>query len=197
VLSNDLPETITRWLKTQEVADSDAMSRLFQALYHDLRRQAHFALAGRYPGSDTLSTTGLVNEAYLRLCAAEPIPINDRNHFVALAAKTMRWVLMDFARARKRLRRGGEAERVSLDEAMIMSEQRADEILALNEALEHLAELESRLVEVVEHRVFAGLSTEETAACLGVSARTVKRDWRAARAFLTRRLGPNGVSAVE
>jgi RNA polymerase sigma factor (TIGR02999 family) len=165
------------------------MSRLFSALYRELKRQAHFAL-GRTPASETMNTTGLVNEAFLRLQSAEPIVINDRQHFLAVAAKAMRWVLMDFARARKRLRRGGDVERVSLDEAMVMSEQRADEIIALDTALAHLAELDPRLVDVVEYRVFGGLNSQEIAASLGVSTRTVKRDWRAARAFLAAELGP-------
>jgi RNA polymerase sigma factor (TIGR02999 family) len=183
----DVPDGIASWLESNNIADTEAVRTFFDALYGELKRHAHFALT-HTPAAETLNTTGLVNETFLRLCAADPFPIHDRQHFLAVAAKTMRWVLMDFARARKRLRRGGEVARVGLDEAMVMSEHRADEVLALDGALESLAQLDPRLAAVVEQRVFGGLTNEEIAAALGVSTRTVKRDWRAAKAFLSTQL---------
>lgn len=178
-----IPNEITRWLRERELADPEAMGSLFAAMYSDLKRRAHSALRRESPGA-TLNTTGLVNEAYLRLAATGGLAIRDREHFLALASKTMRWVLVDTARARKRLRRGGDAQRVTLDEATVMSEARADELLALDGALERLAAVDPRLGEVVELRYYGGLSVEETAAALAVSPRTVKRDWHKARAFL-------------
>lgn len=191
-MNQDLvPQEITRWLREREVADPAAMGSLFTALYGELKRRAHGALR-REPAGATLNTTGLVNEAYLRLSAAGGLAVHDREHFLALASKTMRWVLVDTARARKRLRRGGDAQRVELDEAEAMSERRADELLALDGALERLSELDPRLGDVVELRYYGGLSVEETAAVLGVSSRTVKRDWHKARAFLAHQLREPG-----
>ena len=183
-----VPDDITRWLRAHDPAFSEALPSLFTALYAELKRRAHFAL-GRSAGQATLATTGLVNEAYLRLSAAGSVALQDRHHFLALASRTMRWVLLDTARARKQLRRGGDAERVSLEEAKVMSERRADELLALDQALDRLAAVDARLAEVVEHRFFGGLTVEDTALALGRSPRTVKRDWHAARAFLAREMG--------
>lgn len=184
----DVPDEITRWLEEHDVAAPEAIPALFGALYSDLKRRAHFALAAA--GPLTVSTTGLVNEAYLRLVEAGSVRINNRRHFLALAAKVMRWVAVDLARSRSRQRRGGGVEHVDIADAPgAFSDSRADEILALDQALRHLAEVDPRLVEVVEHRCFGGLSVEETADLLEVSARTVKRDWRAACSFLSRELG--------
>ena len=183
----EMPAAITHWLRAQGLSDQGAVASLFSVLYDQLKRRAHFVLdsAG---GQATLNTTGLVNETYLRLVEAGELKIQNRRHFLALAAKTMRWVVIDSARARMRQRRGGGANHVSLDEAMVMSEERAEELLLLDASLERLAVLDERLAAVVEYRFYGGLGVEETADALGVSTRTVKRDWRAAKAFLARSL---------
>lgn len=157
-------------------------------LYSDLKGRAHFALR-RGPHGATLNTTGLVNEAYLRLSRADALHLKDRDHFFALASKAMRWVVMDYARARKRQRRGGDVERVTYEESLLMSEERAEEFLVLDQALNDLSVLDQRLAEVVEYRFFGGLSAKETSLVLGVSTRTIKRDWQAAKAFLAHRMG--------
>jgi len=190
-----IPKDITRWLTERggkvegggEVGGEGDIDALFTALYDDLKRRAHVALRHSSPGA-TLDTTALVNEAFLRLSSTGPLELRDRGHFLAIASKTMRWVLMDTARARKRQRRGGDAQRVSLDEARVMSEVRADELLALDAALERLGGLDERLVELVEHRFFGGLSVDETANALDLSPRSVRRYWGRARAFLSREL---------
>ena len=186
-----IPEDITRWLTERggegEGGGDGDIDALFATLYDDLKRRAHFALR-HTSSSDTLDTTALVNEAFLRLSSSGPLELRDRSHFLAIAAKTMRWVLMDTARARKRQRRGGGALRVTLDEAQVMSVSRADDLLALDAALERLAGLDARLVELVEHRFFGGLSVDETANALSMSPRSVRRYWGRARAFLSREL---------
>jgi len=182
-----VPAEITRWLEARGVADPSAVASLFGALYADLKKRARSALRREPPGG-TINTTALVNEAYLRLSEAGGLEIRSREHFLALASRTMRFVLVDMARARMRQRRGGDAQRVTLDEAMAMSERRADETLALDTALERLAEVDARLAEVVELRYYGGLEVTEVAEVLGVSDRTVKRDWRKARAFLAHEL---------
>ncbi len=182
------PKEITQWLNSRETGDREALTKLFSALYSDLKRRAHFALR-RGPSGATLNTTGLVNEAYLRLSRAAALDIEDRDHFFALASKAMRWVVMDYARARKRQRRGGDAERVTYEESLLMSKERAEDLLVLDQALNDLLVLDRRLAEVVEFRFFGGLSAKETALVLGISVRTVKRDWQAAKAFLAHRIG--------
>lgn len=181
--TSPVPAEIASWLHARGVADSPVVGTLFEALYAELKRRAHGALR-RQPAGPTLSTTGLVNEAYLRLSEAHGLEIRDRGHFLALASKTMRYVLLDTARARTRQRRGGGLQRVSLDEAQVMTERHAEELIALDGALERLAGLEPRLGEVVELHYFGGLTVEEVAAAVGLSERTVKRDLRRARAFL-------------
>jgi RNA polymerase sigma-70 factor, ECF subfamily len=146
----------------------------------------HSLPAGRVRGDHlaTLNTTALVHEAYLKLVDQDRAGWNDRTHFLAIAATAMRRILIDYARRQKRLKRGGERRRLTLDDAMIMADQRADTLLALDEALTGLSALNERLSRVVEYRFFAGLTTEETAAALDVTTRTVERDWTKARAWL-------------
>jgi len=188
VNESEMPAAITRWLKDNAATLDDALPNLVSVLYGDLKTRAHFALKGA-AGSAGFQTTDLVNETYLRLTRAGSLEIKDRSHFLALAAKTMRWVLMDSARASRRVRRGGGAEHLPFEESAVIPEERADELLALDDAITQLGELDARLADVVEYRVFGGLSVEDTSRILGVSQRTVKRDWRAARAFLSRELG--------
>jgi RNA polymerase sigma factor (TIGR02999 family) len=165
----------------------DALDRLFPLVYEALRRMAHRALQ-RERASHTLSTTALVHEAYLRLVDQDRASWNDRAHFLAIAATAMRRILVDYARRQKRLKRGGGQQAVTLDDAILVADERADTLLALDEALTSLGTLNERLSRVVECRFFAGLTTEETAAALQVTTRTVERDWQKARAWLYARL---------
>ena len=173
-------------LKDWKDGDAAALQRLTPLIYDELRRMAH-RYAQRERNGHTLQTTALVNEAYVRL-AGHQADWQDRNHFFALVARVMRHILIDHARRRQFVKHGGELERVSLDEAAVMAGERAAELISLDEALEELARLDVRKSKVVELRYFGGLSLEETAAALEISEMTVRRDWRAAKAWLFRRL---------
>jgi RNA polymerase sigma-70 factor, ECF subfamily len=149
-------------------------------------------MARRYmrgqPAGHTLQTTALIHEAYLRLVGQEEKHWKNRAHFFGVAAQAMRHILVDYARARNAAKRGGEARAVSLDETAVVTRERAAELVALDDALRGLAELAPRQSRVVELRYFGGLSVEETAEVLKVSAETVTRDWRMAKAWLLREL---------
>jgi RNA polymerase sigma factor (TIGR02999 family) len=177
------PGDITDLILEARHGNRNALDQLFPLIYEELRRVAHRALH-RERASHTLSTTALVHEAYLRLVDQERASWNDRAHFLALAATAMRRILVDYARRQKRLKRGGVRRAVTLDDAMLVADQRADTLLALDEALSGLGTLNQRLSRVVECRFFGGLTTEETAAALQVTTRTVERDWQKARAWL-------------
>jgi RNA polymerase sigma factor (TIGR02999 family) len=151
--------------------------------YDELRGLAH-ALLRRERPDHTLNTTGLVNEAYLRLVGQSGLSDTERSRFFAIATTTMRRILVDHARARRRLKRGGGETPVPLEEATWMSEAEADELVALDDAMSRLDQINPRGCEVVQYRFFGGLTLEETAALLGVSSKTVQRDWLAARAWL-------------
>ena len=161
------------------------MDALFTRMYGELREIAHRRLGGFRPG-DTLNTTALVNEAYLKLVDQGAAGPQDRAHFLALASRAMRFVLVDYARARGAAKRGGGAEALPLDAVQVASAERGDELLELDEALDLLAGADARLAEVVEMRFFGGLSHDEIAAVTGRSVPTVKRDWTRARAWLFR-----------
>jgi RNA polymerase sigma factor (TIGR02999 family) len=180
---------ITRLLVEWKAGDAGAINRLFPLVYDELRALAH-RLLRRSGGEDTLGTTGIVHEAYLKLVDRTQADLNDRNHFFAIASKVMRHILVDHARARLAQKRGSGRAPATLDEEAAGIEARAGEIVAVHEALTKLEALDGRLVEIVEMRFFGGLSIDETAASLGVSPRTVKRDWRKARAFLVLELAP-------
>jgi RNA polymerase sigma factor (TIGR02999 family) len=181
----DRPPTheITQLIREHRQGSHDALDRLFPLVYEGLHRMAHRALL-RERESHTLSTTALVHEAYFRLVDQDRADWNDRAHFLAIASTAMRRILVDYARRQKRLKRGGERRPVPLDDAMLVADQRADTLLALDEALAGLGALNERLGRVVECRFFAGLTVEETAAALDVTTRTVERDWQKARAWL-------------
>lgn len=166
-----------------------AAEALFAQLYHELRRLARSRLAGG--GRHTLlDTSALVHEAFMRMQRDGLVALKDREHFLAYAATTMRSVVIDFVRRRQAARRGGEAEHVTLDtRAGEMLGTRDDEILEVHEALQLLAQVDERLVRVVEMRYFAGLTDAEIAAALGVTDRTVRRDWERARLLLAQMLG--------
>ncbi|MGD8395169.1 MAG: ECF-type sigma factor [Candidatus Eiseniibacteriota bacterium] len=158
--------------------------RLFELLYEDLRRVAHHHLR-RHPAA-TLGTTAMVHEAYLRLVGPGAAAWQDRAHFLAVAARAMRFVLVDGARRRLAQKRGGGAERITIEEHHLREEPVVLEVLALDEALVKLGERNERLARLVELRFFADLTAQETAEILGVSERTVERDWRLARSILHR-----------
>ena len=163
-----------------------ARDRLARLVYDALRAIAHRLLQAERAGH-TLSTTGLVHEAYLKLIDQQRVQWNDRAQFFAVAARAMRRILVDYARRHRALRRGGLLVAVSLDEPDAMAAvatQRAEELIALDEALQRLEELDPRLGQVVECRFFAGLTEAETAEVLGVTPRTVSRDWVKARGWL-------------
>jgi RNA polymerase sigma factor (TIGR02999 family) len=173
---------ITDLLAAWRQGDSSAMDRLMPLVYDDLRTRAHQQLA-RSGAAGALNTTGLVHEAYLKLVRAEAT-WEDRNHFFAVAVTAMRNVIVDYARRRTALKRGGATREVSLDDTVLRVEQDAEELLAIHQALDRLAVLDGRLAGLVELRFFGGLSVEEAAEVLGVSVRTVKRDWSKARTLL-------------
>jgi RNA polymerase sigma factor (TIGR02999 family) len=185
----DSPE-INRLVREVSRGRRDALDRLVPIVYDELRRIAHGQLRRERPGH-TLSTTALVHEAYLRLLNVHQVQWLDRAHFYATAARVMRRVLIDYARARQRQKRGGGAVQVSLTDAVDLPNAQTNDLLELDEALTRLEALGDRQYRVVECRCFGGLSVEETAAVLGVSAATVKRDWTFARAWLNRELGPS------
>jgi RNA polymerase sigma factor (TIGR02999 family) len=176
------PGEITALLSALREGDRTALDRLFPLVYEELHGRAHRQLARRRPG-DTLSTTALVHEAYLKLTDSAHQSYQDRVHFFAVASRAMRQILVDYARRMTAAKRAGGFA-VSLDPDQLGDPGRAEELVALDEALERLERLDERLARNVEMRFFGGLSVEETAEVLGVSPRTVKRDWRKARAFL-------------
>lgn len=174
---------ITALLGALRHGDEQAMDALFSILYDELRRVAHRQLAAR-GGALTLSPTVVVHEVYLKLQAAGQVTAHDRGHFLTLAARAMRQVLVDHARARLAEKRGGGARRTLLDDGHLGVAEDATTILELDSALGRLQGVDERLARLVLLRFFAGLSTEETAETLGVTTRTLRRDWRKARAYL-------------
>jgi RNA polymerase sigma factor (TIGR02999 family) len=164
--------------------ERQSVDELVARHYDELRRLAHRYLR-RERSDATLETTGLVNEAYLRIASLAGIGVDEKTRFFALAATTMRRVLVDHARRRRRQKRGEAPERVPLEEAeWLLSDEEADELVVLDEALTVLERINPRGSEVVQYRFFGGLTLEETADIIGVSAKTVQRDWLAARAWL-------------
>ena len=165
----------------------ESLDRLLPLVYQELRAMAHRQLAARGRGG-TLQTTALVHEAYLRLVDQSRADWRDRSHFLAVASIAMRYVLVDRARARVAQKRGGGLQRITFDEQEIGADDQPEALLQLDEALERLADVEPRLVRVVECRFFAGLTEEEIAEALGLTVRTVQRDWAKARMMLRRAL---------
>jgi len=178
---------ITTQLLAWRAGEASARENLFPLVYDELRRIAHRQMAGERAGH-TLDTTALVHEAYLKLVDQTRADWTDRTHFYAVAANAMRRILVDYARRYRTDKRGGAPVRVSLTDGMLVAEQRADTLLAVDDALTELARIDERLSRVVECRFFAGLTEQETAEVLGVTARTVRRDWTKAKGWLHRTL---------
>jgi len=188
-MSEESPQhDVTQLLLAWRGGDAGAFERLVPMVYQDLRRLARNQLRRDHAGW-TLQTTGLVHEAWLRLVDADQVDWQDRGHFLGVAARAMRQVVIEYARRRSAEKRGGGVRAATLDERVIPIDDHAEWLLDLNEALERLAAHRERLARVVECRFFAGLSNEETAEALGSSVRTVKRDWTFARSWLQRELG--------
>jgi RNA polymerase sigma factor (TIGR02999 family) len=184
-------DRVTELLLGCRGGDREAFDRLFPLVYDDLRAVAMKQLR-REPVGHTLGATALVHEAYVRLVDINRVEWRDRAHFLAMSARAMRRILVDYARKHRAARRGGGAIPVTLDDAMIAVEQDPDRLIDLDTALEGLAKLNERLARVVECRFFGGMSDKETAEALGVTERTIQRDWLKARGWLFEALGSPG-----
>jgi RNA polymerase sigma factor (TIGR02999 family) len=182
-----LQEEVTQLLKDWSGGDEGALGKLIPLVQPELHRLAHHYMSRERAGH-TLQTTALLNEAYLQLVDDPKRNWQNRTHFMAAAAQLMRRIIVDYARERRSLKRGGGALKVSLDEAALVTEKQSEELLALDEALERLGVQDPRKSQIVELRYFGGLTVEETAEFLKLSHRTVKREWRMAKAWLYRAL---------
>jgi RNA polymerase sigma factor (TIGR02999 family) len=182
---------VTQWLARWRAGQHEALDYIVPLVYGELRQFARRALT-REPTPATLSATALVHEVYLRLIQQRQIQAIDRDSFLATAGQTMRRILVDHARTRKRLKRRGDLDAVPIDETNeppLLTDTEVDEVLALEEVLDRLARADPRAARIVECRVFAGLTLDETARALDVSTKTVQRTWLAARAFLRKEIG--------
>jgi RNA polymerase sigma-70 factor (ECF subfamily) len=181
------PHEVTQLLQSWSEGNQEALDKLVPLVHAELHRLARHYMSNERPGH-TLQTTELVNEAYVRLIDWKNVRWQNRAHFFGVAAQIMRRILVDFARSRASAKKGGGTQYVSLSEAMTISPERGEDLIALDHALESLSELDSRKSRIVELRFFGGLSVEETAEVLKISARTVMRDWGLAQAWLYREL---------
>lgn len=184
-MTKPLPQTlqVTELLDAWSQGDKEALNKLMPLIYEELRRLARQHMRRERAGH-TLQTTALVNEAYMRLVEQRSTHWQSRAQFFGVAARLMRRILVDYARRHRRLKREGDAHKVSLDEAAIVSREQAVDLLVLHEALERLEAINKRMARIVELRFFGGLSIEETAGVLKVSPGTVMKDWTFAKAFL-------------
>lgn len=180
------PEDVTQLLVAWSNGDRGARDELMSVVYHELHRLAHQYMKRELPGH-TLQTSALVNEAFLKLIDQRNVNWQNRAHFFGIAAQTMRRILVDYARSRRTAKRGGGRYELSLDES-IVSAERTEELVTLDEALQELAKIDLRKSQVVELKFFAGLSIEEAAEALGISPGTVMRDWTLAKAWLRREI---------
>ena len=187
-VGDPLSHNITHLLNDWNAGDAQALDRLTPLVYEELRHQAAHYLRRERRGH-TLQTTALIHEAYLRLIDAKDVHWQNRAHFFAIAANLMRRILVDHARRRDADKRGGSHSPLPLDDALAVVNETAVDLLAMDEALDTLAAMDPQQARIVELRFFSGLSIEETAAVLGVSPKTVKRDWSVARAWLRREIG--------
>jgi RNA polymerase sigma-70 factor (ECF subfamily) len=184
---NESTHDVTRLLQAWGRGDTAALDTLVPLVYDELHRLAHCYMAREWAAS-TLQTTALVHEAYVRLVDANEVEWKNRVHFFAISANVMRRILVDFARSRGSQKRGGDVQKVSLEEAMIPSPEGDEDLLALDSALTALAAFDPRKAKVVEMRFFGGFTEQETAETLGVSSDTVLRDWKSAKLWLYREM---------
>jgi RNA polymerase sigma factor (TIGR02999 family) len=187
------PQQVTQLLNDWSSGDQAARDRLMPLVYDELHRLAHQHMKRESKGH-TLQTSALVNEAFLKLVDQKNVRWQNRAHFFGIAAQLMRRILVDHARSRQTAKRGGGVQAISFDDALYVSDERSAEVVAVHEALEQLSQFDSRKGQVVELRFFGGLSIEETAAALGVSTGTVKREWTMARAWLRRAVAGESLS---
>jgi RNA polymerase sigma-70 factor (ECF subfamily) len=187
IVAVQFPHEVTQLLQAWGRGDAAALDRLIPLVYDELHRLAHCYLAREW-ANDTLQTTALVHEAYLRLIDANQVEWKNRVHFFAISASLMRRILVEFARSRGSHKRGGDVRKVPLDEAAILSPEPDENLLALDGALNALAAFEPRKAKVVELRFFGGMTQEETAEALGISSDTVLRDWKSAKLWLWREM---------
>jgi RNA polymerase sigma factor (TIGR02999 family) len=185
------PPNVTELLRNWSDGDKQAQEKLFQVVYNELHRQAARYLRNEQPGL-SLQTTDLIHETYLRLIDQQHVDWQNRLHFFGISAQVMRRILVDHARSRQAAKRGGSAIRLPLEEAMVVLPEQDLDFVALDEALNRLAQMDPQQSQIVELRFFSGLSVEETAEVMSVSERTVKRDWNVAKAWLRRELGRGG-----
>jgi RNA polymerase sigma factor (TIGR02999 family) len=188
-------DEITHLLQAWSAGDDRALEKLTPLVYRELHRVAKRYMAREKPGH-TLQTTALINEVYVRLVAFKEVSWQDRAHFFAVCAQLMRRILTDWARRRRYLKRGSEAQHISLDEALVASKAPSADLVALDDALKELAAVDPRKSQVVELRFYGGLSVGETANVLKVSSETVMRDWKMAKLWLLREMsGGNRIEA--
>lgn len=180
-------QEVTELLLAWHSGDKAALDQLVPLVYDQLHAAAHRYL-NRERAGHVLQTTALVNEVYLRLVDAQRVPWQNRAHFFAISAQLMRQILVDFARRRQKLKRGGQAHQVSFDEALTIVPERSADLVALDDALRALEQLSPRQSKIVELRFFGGLTEEETAEVLGISPRTVRGDWSLAKVWLLREM---------
>jgi RNA polymerase sigma-70 factor, ECF subfamily len=186
-MGHEPPSQVTELLQGWRGGDRNALDALVPLVYKELRRLAHFQLRDeRY--DHTLQSAALVNEAYVRLVGLKTPQWESRTHFFAIAAQLMRQILVDYARRHGSAKRGGSVCKLSLDDAMVVSRQKALDVVALDDALQELARIDERQSRVVELRFFGGLTLEEISAALEIGPATVQRDWTAARAWLHREI---------
>jgi len=181
------PGEVTQLLRMAQQGDEQAPDKLYPLIYAELRRIARRLLRGERAGH-TLDTAGLVNEAYLKLANPKQNPAEGRAHFLRIAARAMRQILVDHARRKGAEKRGGDWARTSIEEKQLGQMPRDEEMIALDDALNRLAGVDDRMRQIVEYRFFAGLSETEIAELLGVTTRTVQREWAKARAWLHKEL---------
>ena len=182
VPSQPVSELLVRW----RAGDQEALEKLVPLVYKELREIAHYHLQRERPGH-TLQSTALVHEAYFRLANQKPFEADNRAHFLAVASRLMRQILVDYARSHAAAKRGADL-RVELDAALILPQERNAEVIALDEALKRLSKIDEQQGQIVEMRFFGGLSIEEIGEVLGISRSTVKREWNVAKAWLVREM---------
>lgn len=190
-MTTPVPEEVSQLLLDWSKGDDTALNKLIPVIYQELQRLAHHYMRQERV-EHTLQTTALVNEAYMRLVSYQMIQWQGRTHFFAVAAQAMRRILVEHARGRASVKRGGGMQKVSLDETAIVSEAKAAELIAVDDALNRLEAWDPRKSKIVELRFFGGLSIDETAEALKISPTTVQREWRSAKAWLYRALSEGG-----